>query len=219
MIVLAGYLLYTKYVTSPQKIVQQQEEGGTNDDERDREKGDVMMPERSPQKFACVGEYCDGSLDVDNPEDIYTILQIPLIINNEGPIGCGASIFFAPHTIEKTPAPLNAAYTLLFDIKAEPEIPEDGFRNVVGDYTQLFYDRVTLDKGLAKVYLTGALNVPGVCSPPELRAQIIQTALKFDTVSSVEVYVNDKLYDWCEQDQSGGEGSCPETPDYWKEVK
>ena len=168
--------------------------------------------ERVPSRYVCVGEYCDGSGIGDDVER--TVLQIPLI-QDGGDIGCGAEVFFAPHFTDKTATPLDETYQLLFDLKPMPEIPSDGFRNAVGMYTQLHYESVNLVDGMAKVFLTGNLYGSGHCSFPEIREQIIQAALQFETVTSVEVYLNDEIYDWCEQDMSDGEGSCPEVPDYW----
>lgn len=170
---------------------------------------------RVPSRFACVGEFCDGSGETDDPSQrTTTTVYIPLV-QNGGTIGCGVDIFYAPHTVPKTTGVLDATYKLLFDIKMNPEITTDGFWNSVAGYTQLHYDHVVIENATAKVYLTGNMYGPGHCSLPEVREQITKTALYYDTVDSVEVYVNEKIYDWCEQDQSEGEGSCPENPDYW----
>lgn len=177
----------------------------------------ALVPEKSdrtPTQFACVGEYCDGSMAGGNFLEKNTVIKIPLI-SDGGNLGCGAKIFFAPHTIPKTTAVLDATYKLLFDIKAGPEIPTDGFRNTVAGYTKLFYDRVTLENGTAKVYLTGSMYGPGHCAEPEIQSQMIQAALQYSTVNNVEIYLNGKVYDWCAMDESDGEGSCPEIPQLW----
>ncbi len=169
---------------------------------------------RVPSNYVCVGEYCDGSMDSDDYKEKYTVLQIPLITDG-GNLGCGAKLFYAPHAVSKTTAVLDATYRLLFDLKPTPEIPADGFRNVVGAYTQLFYDRVILQNGVAQLYLTGTMYGPGHCAEPELRAQIDQAALQFPTVQKLEVYLNGKIFDWCTMDMSDGEGPCPEKPQLW----
>lgn len=176
------------------------------------------LRDRTPEKYACVGEYCDGSMESDEAHEKFTVLQIPLV-KNGGDIGCDAGIFYAPHAVVKTQTPLDESYKLLFDIKEKPEIEGDGFRNPVAMYVKLHYDRVALEDGTARVYLKGSLMGPGHCSFPELRAQITETALWFESVREVKVYLNNKLYDWCEQDMSDGEGTCPEEPDYWTESR
>jgi hypothetical protein len=167
--------------------------------------------DRTPKRFACVGEYCDGSM---SGELNFTTIKIPLV-DDGGNVGCGARIFFAPHTVPKTTAVLDATYKLLFDIKPVPEIPEDNFRNTLGAYTKLFYDSVTLNNGTAKLYLTGSMYGPGHCAEPEVRAQIDQAALQYDSVKKLEVYLNGQLFNWCSMDVSDGEGPCPEKPQYW----
>lgn len=170
--------------------------------------------ERIPSQFACVGEYCDGHMSGDDYVEKYTVIKVPLV-RDGGNVGCGAEIFFAPHTVPKTTAVLDATYKLLFNIKSVPEIPADGFRNTVGAYTKLFYDRVVLENGIAKVYLTGDMYGPGHCAEPELKTQMIQAALQYPTVNRVEIFLNGKVYDWCAMDVSDGEGPCPEVPQLW----
>jgi hypothetical protein len=169
---------------------------------------------RTPTEPICVGEYCDGSMSGDDYLEKYTVLQIPLTADG-GTIGCGAKIVFAPHAVSKTRGVMDATYKLLFDLKPSSEIVEDGLRNVVGAYTHLFYDSVTLKNGTAKLYLSGSMYGPGHCAEPELRAQIEQGALQFETVNKLEVYLNGELFNWCEMDMSDGEGPCPEQPQYW----
>jgi hypothetical protein len=175
--------------------------------------------DRVPSRFACVGEYCDGSMESDNYLEKYTVLKIPLITDG-GNLGCGAKLFFAPHAVPKTTAVLDATYKLLFDIKPAPEIAADGFRNVVGNYTKLWYDHVIVSNGVARLYLTGTMYGPGHCAEPELRAQIEQVALQFDTVQKLEVYLNGKIFDWCSMsDADPSESGCDKNPKYWIDSK
>lgn len=171
-----------------------------------------FVSERHPDTSICVGEYCDGSHDADAQK--ISVVDIPLI-QDGGTIGCGADLFFAPHTVPYTKAPLDASYRLLFDLKGVSDIASDGLRNPVAAYPRLFYDHVDLNEGRARLFLKGELYGPGHCSLPELRAQLSHTALHFDTVDTIEVYLNGDLYDWCEQDLSSGEGPCPETAQWW----
>lgn len=169
--------------------------------------------ERIPTRYACVGEYCDGSMSGE--EEKYTVIQLPFI-KEGGEIGCGVGIFYGKDTVPKTSAVLDATYQRLFDIKQWPEIETDGFRNTVAAFAYLYYDRVTLENGLAKVYLSGQVTSPGTCAEPELKAQIEAVAFQFRSVQKLEVYLNNQLFDWCLFDVSGGAGSCPEQPKYWR---
>ncbi|MCI5050956.1 MAG: hypothetical protein MRY57_01460 [Candidatus Pacebacteria bacterium] len=168
--------------------------------------------ERKPTKFFCIGEFCDGSLIEEGIS--FERLYLPLVQNGEE-FGCGAEIVMSPHVLSYSNNPITSTFKLLFDIKAESEFPDEELRNPLGFYTQLNFDRIELNDGIGYVYLTGSLYGPGHCSLPEVREQIIRAALQFDSIHRVEVFLNDSLYDWCEQDQSGGEGPCPEIPDYW----
>jgi len=175
-------------------------------------------PDRVPSRYVCVGEFCDGSGESDDASS-RTVLQIPLI-KDGGTIGCGVAIFFAPHTVPKTSSVLDATYRLLFDLKATPEIAADGFRNTVGAYTKLTYQSVSIKDGTAKLMLTGTMYGPGHCGEPELREQINQAAFQFDSVKKIEVYLNDKLFDWCTtSDADPSEDHCDTTPKYWIDTK
>ncbi|MEN9338597.1 MAG: hypothetical protein RI945_322 [Candidatus Parcubacteria bacterium] len=176
---------------------------------------DPKTGDRVPSRYACVGEYCDGSMSGDDYLEKYTILKIPLI-KEGGNIGCNVGVFFAPHAVPKTKAVLDATFRLLFDIKQLPEIKEDGFRNTVAAFSKTFFDHVTLDEsGLAKIYLVGSIMSPGTCADPEFAAQIEGAAFQYETVKSIQVYLNGKLFDWCTLDVSGGEGLCKNGPLYW----
>lgn len=170
---------------------------------------------RKLSRYACIGEFCDGSGADDGVER--TVVNVPLIQQEGSPvIGCGVSIVYAPHTVPQTQEVLNATYELLFSLLPGSEIAGDPY-NTLGSYAQLYYQNVSISNGIAKVNLTGSIVGPGHCSVPEVRAQVTAAALQYDSVQRVDVYLNGKIYDWCEQDESGGEGSCPEIPELWQD--
>lgn len=180
----------------------------------------TVEPEpREPSEYICVGEYCDGSMSGDDLSSI-TVLQIPVVTSN-GNIGCGNGIIFAPHAVPRTQAVLNASYEKLFDLKYLPEIEADDVRNVVALEDMLFYSGVSLDdSGTAKLLLEGESTQIYNCTIPTFKAQIEQTALQFDTVNSLEVYLNDELWDWCDFSQADpSEDGCDVNPKYWISVK
>lgn len=173
----------------------------------------VEITERTPDREICVGEYCDGSM---SGEDDFTVVQVPLITSG-GDVGCGDDIFFAPHVVEpKTKAVLDATYRTLFDLKAQSEIEADDIRNIVGSETELMYDDVTLNSGVATLQLSGRTRNVVHCAVPAFRAQIEQAAFQFDTVETLEVYINDERWDWCDySDADPEEDGCDTTPKYW----
>lgn len=178
----------------------------------------ILQKDRIPTKYVCVGEFCDGSGDSNSAAN-RTVVQIPLI-KDGGKIGCGVGIFFAPHTVPKTTAVLDATYKLLFDLKPNPEISSDGFRNTVGEYNALQYESVSITNGTAKLLLSGDMTGPGHCAEPELREQINQAAFHFDSLKKIEVYLNGKLFNWCwMSDADPSEDHCDTNPRYWIDTK
>lgn len=104
------------------------------------------------------------------------------------PIGCGDSIIPVEQQIEPTPAPLRAALERLLSIK-------DQFFGQSGLYNALYQsnlrvDNVTIENRKAIVHLSGTLTVGGVCDSPRVLAQLEETALQFETVDDVDIFVN-----------------------------
>ena len=96
--------------------------------------------------------------------------------------------------ITPTATPLTAALEKLFSIESEDV---DGWFNYI-DRTNdtLTFDSVSVASGVASVYLSGsATGFAGVCDDPRPRIQIEETALQFDTVDSVQIYLNGALDD------------------------
>jgi hypothetical protein len=169
--------------------------------------------QRVPQREICVGEYCDGSM---SGEQNFTVVNIPLITDG-GDVGCGADLFFAPHVVApSTPAVLDATYRTLFSLKESSEVPSDNIRNVIAREQLLFYDSVRLEDTVATLYLEGSLSSIAHCAVPEFRAQIEQAALQFGTVDTLEVYLNNERFNWCEySDADPSESGCDMDPKYW----
>ncbi len=51
------------------------------------------------------------------------------------------------------------------------------------------------------------------------RQQINSAAFQFNTVDTIKVYLNNKLFNWCNVDMSDGEGGCSTEPMYWIDSK
>lgn len=87
-------------------------------------------------------------------------------------------------------AVLTAALRALF---AEPEGMQGGtaYNFIARTSSTLKFDHVTIANGTANIYLTGSLSgLSGVCDDPRAAAQIEETALQFDTVQRVQIYLN-----------------------------
>ena len=121
----------------------------------------------------------------------------------------GAEVSFETYTVPETTGVLHASLSKLFEVRSDEQ----------GLFYGLAYDGVILDNGVARVFLKGQYYPAGTLSGFYLRYHLTDTALQFDTVHTVEVYVNDELFDWCIDDMSDGEGGCPEQPRYWIDTK
>lgn len=153
-----------------------------------------------------------------------TTIQVPLIINGGtspqqiGPFGCGTYLVLMDRQVPQTQGVLNAVYQWMFSNPLS--FDDNNFSNIVAAYPQLDYSNVALVNGVAKVYLTGSMNGrPGHCAEPAMAAQIEQAAFQYPTVSSIEVYLNGQLFDWCTISDAPDEGFCAQGPQYWKKNK
>lgn len=153
------------------------------------------------------------SVEPDVTEINTTTIHLP-VITPEGDIGCGVGLTFVDREVPETTAVLDATYRGLFALTNE-ELQDQGTRNVVADETELSYNKVTIDNGVAEVYLTGNMTV-GHCADPSFRAQIQEAAFQFNTVTTIEVYRNDERWDWCDYNlASPKESGCDTHPQYW----
>lgn len=173
---------------------------------------------RVPNEKICVGEGCDGSMSGDS--ESYTVVSVPLVTST-GNIGCGEGIVFSPHAVNKTSAVLDATYKKLFSLEHEPNVESDDVRNVVALEKDLFYKGVSIDNSkTARLLLEGKSTYIYNCTIPTFRAQIEQAALQFSTVDSLEVYINNKLWDWCDFSQADPEeDGCDINPKHWIATK
>jgi hypothetical protein len=128
----------------------------------------------------------------------FTLVKLPMLV---GPFydielegkqrGCD-TIYMITRRVPQTTMPLNAVYRELFKFKTDLDF---FYGNYVMYHPQLAFDRATIDKGFASVYLTGKMEkVKNNCDRDRLRIQIEETAFQFDTVKSVQIYLNGKLY-------------------------
>ncbi len=105
--------------------------------------------------------------------------------------GCD-TIYMISRRVAPTTMPLNAAYRALFDFKTDLDFY---YGNYVMYHPELNFDRATIDKGVASVYLTGKVEkAKNKCDAQRLRNQIEETAFQFNTVKSVQIYLNGALY-------------------------
>lgn len=126
----------------------------------------------------------------------FTNIQLPMLISStydaEGKErGCD-SIQLVDVQITETTAPLNGAYRALFSFGADID---QYIGNYVMNHPNLKFEKVTLNNGVANVYLLGELStISGVCDEPRLRIQLEEVAFQFATITGVEIFINGELY-------------------------
>jgi hypothetical protein len=127
-------------------------------------------------------------------------VKIPLLVdasftNFQGKIrGCD-KVVMTDRSISPTTAPLSAALKELFVRKEIWPYSETQPGNFLTSQKNLTFDTVTITNKVAKVYLKGTPTYAGVCDDPRLTTIIEETALQFSTVTSVEIYLNGKVYE------------------------
>ncbi len=116
---------------------------------------------------------------------------------------------YKEYSVKKTPKILDAVYKKLFELNSYN-----------GKYEGLIFNSVSIDKNkTAKIILSGSWFPGGDMSQLFFRKNIDEAAFQFDTVDMVTVYVDGKLFDWCIDDESDGEGGCNESAQYWIDKK
>lgn len=103
-------------------------------------------------------------------------------------IGCGDSLVAVDVPVTPTLGVLRAAYTQLLALKTA-YYGQSGLYNALYQST-LSLEGIDLADGKAVIHLNGQFILNGVCDIPRAQAQLEQTALQFNTVKSVQVFVN-----------------------------
>ena len=107
------------------------------------------------------------------------------------PIGCGDSVVPVQVPIPPTQGVLKASLVALLALK-DQYYGESGLYNALYQ-SNLQVESVVINGGNAEVRLSGTLTMGGECDTPRVQAQLEETVLQFSTVSSVTIYINDRL--------------------------
>lgn len=123
------------------------------------------------------------------------LMMVKIALLKEGG-AAGASSCDLPVLVDRlvpvTTMPLNVSLKALCADQSPWPYDALGPGNFVSHRSGLKFAEATLDKGVARVYLTGELGaLSGVCDGPRLRTQVEATARQFPSVGAVEVYLND----------------------------
>lgn len=105
-------------------------------------------------------------------------------------VGCGDSVI--PVKINTTPSleVLRMSMEALLSMN-EQYFGESGLYNSLYQ-SDLSLESISLENGKAVIHLTGSLILGGVCDNPRVEAQLEATALQFNTVNEVTIFINGK---------------------------
>lgn len=103
-------------------------------------------------------------------------------------IGCGDSVVPVMVPIPQTEGILKAALEALLAVRTQ-FYGESGLYNALYQ-SDLQLESATIKQGVAQIWLTGMLALGGECDSPRVEAQLIETAMQFSTVKTVDVYLN-----------------------------
>lgn len=122
-------------------------------------------------------------------EDKTITIKLPYILpedngKNGKKIGCDDSIAFTELEIPYTKTPLKEAYIQLFAHNQN----DHGLKD-------LKIDSASIQNGDATILLSGTYSLAGVCDDPRFENILKETALQFDSVTSVDIYINNILLD------------------------
>lgn len=105
-------------------------------------------------------------------------------------IGCNDSLVPVTVNIEPTIIPLDAALEELLAVDSRT-YGQSGLYNALYR-SDLIVDGVVIENGEALIELSGEIITGGFCDEPRIEQQLWQTALQYETVDSVTIYVNGK---------------------------
>jgi LysM repeat protein len=115
-------------------------------------------------------------------------VQVYLIALGDGTIGCGDGVVPVRRNIEPTRAPLTTAIQELLSIK-QRMYGQSGLYDALYQ-SNLRIDSIDLNQGVASIRLSGELRLNGDCDQARVKAQLQQTALQFEAVYKVEIFIN-----------------------------
>jgi hypothetical protein len=159
----------------------------------------------------------DNTAEPELDENQTTTIQIPLTSYEEegefGPFGCQQYLNFHDIEVPETEAVLTSVYQQLFTLPYDVSGTDD--KNIIASQINLNFDSVSIQNGVASVYLSGSV-MGNHCADEVFRHQIQQAAFQFDTVNSIQVYLNNQIFDWCIlSDADPSESGCDINPKPW----
>jgi len=105
-------------------------------------------------------------------------------------IGCNDSVIPVLINIEPTLAVLKASLNELLKLEGQREYGLSGLYNSLYQ-SHLSIDSLNIVNREAIIKLKGTFTLGGVCDDPRAKAQLEETALQFNTIDRVSIFIND----------------------------
>ena len=173
-----------------------------------------LQPQNGEDIEKLIDDLKSGVFLNEEPEKKLMEIKIPYIrLNKE----TGMEMMdFKSVFVDKSPKILSATYKKLFNEESDNNKPD----NNIGNWNGIHFVSVSLEKdkeglSLAKLNLEGNWYPNGDMSAYYFIRLINTAAFQYPSVDKIVVYLNGKVFDWCIDDASGGEGACPEHPELW----
>ncbi len=116
-------------------------------------------------------------------------------------------IEFSEYEVNMSKAILRSTLKKLFEVKGSD------------NWNGLRFNSVSINNGKAIINLEGEWSPVGDMSGAYMKHELEAAVFQFSTVNSLEVKLKGKIFDWCIDDESDGESSCPKKQQLWIEKK
>lgn len=130
---------------------------------------------------------------VDTGTTITQLTGTKVFLMDIDPNNTGADVVWCGDHMAYLEYDMSASQDPVYDTLAELLTlnPNDysGYYNSL-DQANLTVNSLSINNGVAEVYLNGTLNLGGECDNPRVKAQLEKTLLQFPTIHSVDIYIN-----------------------------
>lgn len=110
--------------------------------------------------------------------------------NNTGAdvVGCGDHMAYLEYDMSASQDPVYDTLAELLTLNPN-DYAASGYYNSLQN-AQLTVNSLSVNNGVAEVYLNGTLSLGGECDNPRVVAQLEKTLLQFPNIQSTEIYIN-----------------------------
>ncbi len=121
----------------------------------------------------------------------------------------GFSLNYDEYLVPVRESKIEATLEKLFEIRSTIENEREGIWN------GFKFGSISMEEDTAIIELTGTWFPVGGMSAFYFKEEVESAAKQFDAVNNVRVVIGGKIFDWCVNDKSDGEGGCPEKKQLW----